>query len=219
MIAPINASDYPYDPTLGARRGWNHGMYPGDMPGTEPQTPVNWRLQEPQLNEFPQYPTTTTEHSPGVYPTFSYPPQRDDYPQPPPLRSMSYGHIEPVIGNFPPQTHTPVEFARPGSGSHYTLAGMETVAPATCSIQEPSMTPIASEPPMTPFAMYAPPQQWGYYPQQPPNMGMDYSRHDSLNTQWYHPAQLGPAAVHERDPPHHQHPMSQPTGSGYAKGP
>lgn len=185
------------------------------MSGTEPPTPVNWSSS--QLGEYPTYPTTTADHSPGIYSGYSFPQSREDYPiQPPPLRSMSYGHIEPAITHYP-SSAAPIEYTRPGS-AQYSLTPLDTVQPPTCTMAEPSMTPVTSEPNMTPLTMYPP--QWSYYPQQQqPHMGMDYSsRHDSLPTQWYHPHQLGPAMV-EHDPHHHQIPVSQTPGGGYAKGP
>lgn len=211
--APVGTSEFAF-----VRPGYP-AIYAGDMSGTEPPTPVNWSSS--QMGDYPAFPTTTAEHSPGIYPSFSFPPQRDDYPlQPPPLRSMSYGHIEPVIGNFPTST-APIEYARPGS-AQYNLTSIDTAPPPACTMPEASMTPVTSEPGMTSVGMYPP--QWGFYThqQQQPPMGMDYaSRHDSLPTQWYHPQQLGPAMT-EHDMHHHhhhQHPMSQAPGSGYAKGP
>lgn len=162
------------------------------------------------MGDYSNY-STTAEHSPNVYPSFAYPPQRDEYAlQQPPIRSMSYGHIEPQLQSFAPGA-APIEYTRPGS-SHYNLAPLDTGAPPG-TISESLSTPVTSEPTMTPIGMYPP--QWGYYQQQPP-MGMDYSsRHDSLPTQWYHPQQLG-SAMTEHDL-HHQHPMSQAPGSTYVK--
>ncbi|TIA30515.1 hypothetical protein D6C79_09648 [Aureobasidium pullulans] len=196
-----------------ARPGYP-AIYTNDMSGTEPPTPVHWSSS--QMGEYPNYSTTTAEHSPNVYPSFSFPPQRDEYAlQQPPLRSMSYGHIEPQLGNFAPAA-APIEYTRPGS-AHYSLTPLDTGAPPVCTMSESSMTPVTSEPTMTPIGMYPP--QWGFYQhQQQPPMGMDYSsRHDSLPTQWYHPQQLGPSMT-EHDLHHHQqHPMSHAPGSGYSK--
>lgn len=109
-------------------------IYPGGMLGTEPPTPVNGNLS--QMGEYWTSFTTTAEHCPGIYPSFSFPPQRDDYPiQPSPLRSMFYGHIEPVIGNFPHST-TPIEYSRPDSAQH-NLTPLDTVASPACTMEEP----------------------------------------------------------------------------------
>ncbi|KAG9572797.1 hypothetical protein KCV01_g18925, partial [Aureobasidium melanogenum] len=191
-----------------ARPGYP-SIYAGDMSGTEPPTPVHWNSS--QMGDYSNY-STTAEHSPNVYPSFAFPPQRDEYAlQQPPIRSMSYGHIEPQLQSFAPAGH-PVEYTRPGS-SHYNLTSLDTGAPPGTISEASLSTPVTSEPTMTPIGMYPP--QWGYYQQQPP-MGMDYSsRHDSLPTQWYHPQQLG-SSMTEHDL-HHQHPMSQAPGSAYVK--
>ncbi|KAH0367875.1 hypothetical protein KCU65_g4362, partial [Aureobasidium melanogenum] len=191
-----------------ARPGYP-SIYAGDMSGTEPPTPVHWNSS--QMGDYSNY-STTAEHSPNVYPSFAFPQQREEYAlQQPPIRSMSYGHIEPQLQSFAPGGN-PIEYTRPGS-SHYNLAPLDTGAPPG-TISEASMsTPVTSESTMNPIGMYPP--QWGFYQQQPP-MGMDYSsRHDSLPTQWYHPQQLG-SAMTEHDL-HHQHPMSQAPGSAYVK--
>lgn len=206
--APV-ASEFAF-----ARPGYP-AIYTNDMSGTEPPTPVHWNSS--QMGEYPNY-STTAEHSPNVYPSFSFPPPRDEYGlQQPPMRSMSYGHIEPQLQGFAPAAN-PIEYTRPGS-SHYNLAPLDTGAPPVSTISEASLsTPVTSEPTMTPIGMYPP--QWNYYQQQQPPMGMDYSsRHDSLPTQWYHPQHLGPAMT-EHDLHHqHQHPMSQAPGGAYAKRP
>jgi len=69
-------------------------------------------------------------------------------------------------------------------------------------------------------------------------MGMDYSRHDSVNTQWYHPSQmnqgmdeLGRQQQQQQQHHHHQQQQQQqqqqwqqqnnlmpPPGPGYHKG-
>ncbi|KAG9953424.1 hypothetical protein KCU85_g1285, partial [Aureobasidium melanogenum] len=192
-----------------ARPGYP-SIYAGDMPGTEPPTPVHWNSSS-QMGDYSNY-STTAEHSPHVYPSFAFPQQRDEYAiQQPPIRSMSYGHIEPQLQSFAPAGN-PIEYTRPGS-SHYNLAPLDTGAPPGTISEASLSTPVTSESTMTPIGMYPP--QWGFYQQQPP-MGMDYSsRHDSLPTQWYHPQQLG-TAMTEHDL-HHQHPMSQAPGSAYVK--
>ncbi|KAI5194008.1 hypothetical protein E4T39_08819 [Aureobasidium subglaciale] len=208
LSAPV-ASEFAF-----ARPGYP-AIYAGDVSGTEPPTPVHWSSS--QMGEYSNYSSTTAEHSPNVYPSFSFPPQRDEYAmQQPPMRSMSYGHIEPQLQSFAPSV-TPIEYARPGS-SHYNLAPLDTGATPVCTIPEASMTtPVTSEPTMTPIGMY--PTQWGFYPQQQqPSMGMDYSsRHDSLPTQWYHPQHLGPTMTEHELHHQHQHPMSQAPGGAYAK--
>jgi hypothetical protein len=210
--APV-ASEFAF-----ARPGYP-AIYTNDMSATEPPTPVHWNSS--QIGDYSNY-STTAEHSPNVYPSFSFPSQRDEYGlQQPPLRSMSYGHIEPQLQGFA-QAANSIEYTRPGS-SHYNLTPLDTGAPPVGTISEASMsTPVTSEPTMTPIGMYPP--QWGFYQQQQhqPPMGMDYSsRHDSLPTQWYHPQQLG-SAMTEHDLHHqhqHQHPMSQAPGGAYAKRP
>jgi hypothetical protein len=186
------------------------------MSGTEPPTPVHWSSS--QMGDYPNYPNTTMEHSPNVYSTYNFPPQRNEFAiQPPPLRSMSYGHIEPQLGEFRPPV-TSSEYTRPGS-AHYNLASRDSAAPPVCTISEASMTPVTSEPTMNPLGMY-PPQQWGFYQQQQAPMGMEYSsRHDSLPTQWYHHQQLGSTITEHDLHHHHQQPMSHAPGSGYSKAP
>jgi len=198
-----------------ARPGYP-AIYTNDLSGTEPPTPVHWNSS--QMGDYSNY-STTAEHSPNVYPSFSFPSQRDEYGlQQPPMRSMSYGHIEPQLQGFAPGA-APIEYTRPGS-SHYNITPLDTRAPPVGTIPEDSIsTPVTSEPTMTPIGMYPP--QWGFYQQQQqPPMGMDYSsRHDSLPTQWYHHQHLGPAMT-EHDLHHqHQHPMSQAPGGAYAKRP
>jgi hypothetical protein len=170
------------------------------------------------MGDYPNYPNTTMEHSPNVYSTYNFPPQRNEFAiQPPPLRSMSYGHIEPQLGEFRPPV-TSSEYTRPGS-AHYNLASRDSAAPPVCTISEASMTPVTSEPTMNPLGMY-PPQQWGFYQQQQAPMGMEYSsRHDSLPTQWYHHQQLGSTITEHDLHHHHQQPMSHAPGSGYSKAP
>ncbi|KAI4744977.1 hypothetical protein E4T50_04631 [Aureobasidium sp. EXF-12298] len=193
--APV-ASEFAF-----ARPGYP-AIYTNDMSATEPPTPVHWNSS--QMGDYSNY-STTAEHSPNVYPSFSFPSQRDEYGlQQPPLRSMSYGHIEPQLQGFAPAANS--------------INTQDQALPTTTlhlSTQE-----LRHEPTMTPIGMYPP--QWGFYQQQQhqPPMGMDYSsRHDSLPTQWYHPQQLG-SAMTEHDLHHqHQHPMSQAPGGAYAKRP
>lgn len=160
----------------------------------------------PRVDEYSPYPQHDGHHG-ASYANYQYPHLRGEYGMVP-LRSMSYGNIEPVIGAFQPgESANSLDFTRHTGPAHYPLPSstesLSTQPITTTSMLESPHTPVATEA-MSSYGMYTP--QWSYYrqqqqapqQQQPPHQhhltSMEYPRHDSVSMQWYHPSQppVGP---------------------------
>lgn len=191
-------------------------MYPtSESLNTDAAAQSPWRFQDsPRVSDFAAFPTTSEMPATNVYPSYAYPQQSRAFAMQQPMRSMSYGNIASSMANFPPSVSaTSLEYARRGSASHFPLAAPEAGSiHSTSSASEHNITPVTGDA-MSPYGMYAP--QWPYYPQTHQPTSMDFSRHDSLNAQWYHASHSG-QGLDERSQQHH--PMHPPPGSGFSKG-
>lgn len=214
----MTTPEYGYD----SRDGWHSGVYShADSAHSDGPAAPSWRVQDsPRIGEFTAFPTS--DGQPGMYPGYQYP---REYGMQPPMRSISYGNIEPSIGQFQtPATTNGVEFSRSGSASHFTMPPPEpSHAPTTTSMLDPAIAPVVSEA-MPQYGMYSPQWHYGYQQSHHP-VGMEYPRHDSVSMQWY-PPQLAQGmeeqARHPQEHPQWQHHQQQslmpPPGSGYSKG-
>lgn len=208
----MTTPEFGFDSTASAHEGWHPGVFQHtDSANSESSTTGSWRVQDsPRVGDFSNFPSSDGASS-GPYSSYHYPQTRGDYGMQPPLRSMSYSNVEPPMGHFTPSgSASSLDFNRSGSAGHYTLPSTDTVhAPVTSSMIDPAITPVATET-MPQFGVYSP--QWAYHQQQqqqqsPYPVGMDYSRHDSL--QWYHPAQLGQGMDEQTRQQHHHQQQQQ----------
>lgn len=160
-----------------------------DSANSDASTTGSWRVQDsPRIGDFSSFPSSESQSS-GVYGGYQYPASRGDYGMQPPLRSMSYGHIEPVSGSFqPPVSTAPLDYSRQAVPAQYTLASADAnQTPTTTAMIDPAIAPAVSDSMSQYGGLYSP--QWSYYQQNSQSVGMDYSRHDSMNMQWYHEEQ------------------------------
>lgn len=220
--ASIPSSEFSFDSGVGTRDGWHSGMFQQADSTSDASTAGSWRVQgSPRMSGFPAYPSS--DGQPGaVYSNYHYPPTRGEYGMQPPLRSMSYGNIEPSISFQQAAPTNSLEYTRQSSASHYTIPPTDAShTPTSSSVLDPSINSSASES-MPQVGMYSP--QWSYYQQNPQSVGIDYARHDS-GLQWYQPGQIGheiedPSRQHYQQQQHwqqqqHHHHLMPPPGSGY----
>lgn len=228
-VATMTTPEFGYESGAGPRDGWHPGIFQQpESAHSEPSTAGSWRVQDsPRLSDFTNYSSSDGQPN-GPYPGYHHPAGRPEYGMQPPMRSMSYGTIEPSI-SFPPSTTASLDFGRQGHGAHYESGHL----PTNSSVMDPAITPVATHT-MPQYGAYSP--QWAYYQQSqnshPP--GIEYSRHDSVSMQWYHPSHTGPG-IEDQSRQHHQHQQQQqqqqhqqwqqhqnhlmpPPGSRYSKG-
>lgn len=222
LTASIPSSEFSFDSGVGTRDGWHSGMFQQADSTSDASTAGSWRVQgSPRMSGFPAYPSS--DGQPGAaYSNYHYPPTRGEYGMQPPLRSMSYGNIEPSISFQQAAPTNSLEYTRQSSASHYTIPPTDVShTPTSSSVLDPSINPVASES-MPQIGMYSP--QWSYYQQNPQPVGVDYARHDS-GLQWYQPGQMGheiedPSRQHYQQQQHwqqqqHHHHLMPPPASGY----
>ncbi|KAL1311327.1 hypothetical protein AAFC00_001504 [Neodothiora populina] len=226
--ASMNSQEYAYEHSDGARDGIYSGISShADSANSDASTTASWRLQDsPRVHEFPAF-SPSEAHSSG-FPNYSYAATRGEYAMQPPMRSISYGNIEPALNHFQqPSTSASMGYSRHEPTPQYPLTPTNLHhAQATNSALDPVIAPMAPDG-MPQYGIYPQQQPWQYVPQVSQPGGLDYARHDSVNMQWY-PHQL-PQGIEQQGRPvqFQQHPqqwqqhrngLMPPPDPGYSKG-